>query len=61
MRPTAIHRGFHLDEVRYEIRGPCPPCALEAARHVVLQLNTGNQGRFGFRAPAPASKRTATR
>jgi|GEM_PF-3663393 len=40
MRPTAIHRGFHLDEVRYEIRGPCPPCALEAARHVVLQLNT---------------------
>ena len=54
MRQPAIHPSFHLDEVRYEIRGALTrrARALEAAGHAVLKLNIGNPGRFGFRAPA---------
>ena len=54
MRESVIHPSFHLDEVRYEIRGALARHArvLEAAGHAVLKLNIGNPGRFGFRAPA---------
>src|SRR5579883_199141 len=43
-----------LAQVRYEIRGALAQRAreIEAAGHVVLKLNIGNPGRFGFRAPA---------
>src|SRR5690242_21209829 len=53
MRQPAIHPSFHLDEVRYEIRGALTrrARALEAAGHAVLKLNIGNPGRYGFRAP----------
>jgi alanine-synthesizing transaminase len=54
MRPSTIHPGLHLAEVRYEIRGALARRAreLEADGHEVLKLNIGNPGRFGFRAPA---------
>ena len=54
MRESVVHPSFHLDEVRYEIRGALArhARALEAAGHAVLKLNIGNPGRFGFRAPA---------
>jgi alanine-synthesizing transaminase len=54
MHQPAIHPGVHLGQVRYEIRGALArrARALEAAGHVVLKLNIGNPGRFGFRAPA---------
>jgi alanine-synthesizing transaminase len=54
MRTTPVHPGFHLAQVRYEIRGALArhARALEAAGHAVLKLNIGNPGRFGFRAPA---------
>jgi len=54
MRTPPVHPGFHLAQVRYEIRGALArhARALEAAGHAVLKLNIGNPGRFGFRAPA---------
>ena len=54
MRTSSVHPGFHLAQVRYEIRGALTrhARALEAVGHEVLKLNIGNPGRFGFRAPA---------
>ncbi len=42
-----------LSEVRYEIRGELArrARALEAQGHVLIKLNIGNPGAFGFRAP----------
>ncbi|MEN1973151.1 aminotransferase class I/II-fold pyridoxal phosphate-dependent enzyme [Luteimonas sp. MJ204] len=42
-----------LTEVRYEIRGELARRAreLEAEGHVLIKLNIGNPGAFGFRAP----------
>jgi alanine-synthesizing transaminase len=53
--PTSIvHPSFHLADVRYAIRGALARRAreLDAAGQTVVKLNTGNPGRFGFRAPA---------
>lgn len=54
MSPSVIHPSLHLADVRYAIRGPLAHRAreLDAAGQTVVKLNTGNPGRFGFRAPA---------
>ena len=43
----------HLDDVKYEIRGPLARRAyqLEQEGYDVIKLNIGNPGAFGFRAP----------
>jgi alanine-synthesizing transaminase len=43
----------HLDQVRYEIRGPLARRALELEKsgHEIIKLNIGNPGAFGFRMP----------
>lgn len=43
----------HLDDVRYEIRGPLARRAerLEQAGYEIVKLNIGNPGAFGFRMP----------
>lgn len=48
-----IRRARHLDDVRYEIRGPLARRALELERqgYEVIKLNIGNPAQFGFRTP----------
>ena len=50
--PT-FRRAQHLDNVRYEIRGPLARRALELERQgfEVIKLNIGNPAPFGFRTP----------
>jgi alanine-synthesizing transaminase len=55
-RPMPLPRlapSSHLDQVRYEIRGPLARRALELekAGHEIIKLNIGNPGAFGFRMP----------
>ncbi len=52
MRKIAPAR--HLENVRYEIRGPLAQRAaeLEKRGHEVVKLNIGNPALFGFRTPA---------
>ncbi|HEX7348179.1 MAG TPA: aminotransferase class I/II-fold pyridoxal phosphate-dependent enzyme [Rhodanobacteraceae bacterium] len=54
MSASSIQPSQRLAEVRYAIRGPLARRAreLDAAGQTVVKLNTGNPGRFGFRAPA---------
>jgi alanine-synthesizing transaminase len=48
-----LRRAQHLDNVRYEIRGPLAHRALELERqgHQIIKLNIGNPAPFGFRTP----------
>lgn len=50
---TPLRRAQHLDNVRYEIRGPLAHRALELERqgHKIIKLNIGNPAPFGFRTP----------
>lgn len=50
---TPLRRAQHLDNVRYEIRGPLAHRALELERqgHAIIKLNIGNPAPFGFRTP----------
>ncbi|MGY1458643.1 aminotransferase class I/II-fold pyridoxal phosphate-dependent enzyme [Luteimonas sp. A534] len=52
-----------LSEVRYEIRGELARRAreLEAQGHVLIKLNIGNPGAFGFRAPEHLQRAIADR
>lgn len=54
MSSSIVHPSSRLADVRYAIRGALARRAreLDAAGHEVVKLNTGNPGRFGFRAPA---------
>lgn len=51
--PPTLRRARHLDNVRYEIRGPLARRALELERqgHEIIKLNIGNPAPFGFRTP----------
>ena len=51
-QPT-IRRAQHLDNVRYEIRGPLARRAHELERQgfEIIKLNIGNPAQFGFRTP----------
>ena len=51
---TPVRRASHLQDVRYEIRGPLARRALELERqgHEIVKLNIGNPAQFGFRTPA---------
>ena len=53
MRKPAITVGRHLEQVRYDIRGPLSRRAheLEAQGRTILHLNIGNPALFGFRVP----------
>jgi alanine-synthesizing transaminase len=53
MTPPRLVTSTHLDQVRYEIRGPLARRALELekAGHEIIKLNIGNPGAFGFRMP----------
>jgi alanine-synthesizing transaminase len=53
MPPPRLAPSSHLDNVRYEIRGPLARRALELekAGHEIIKLNIGNPGAFGFRMP----------
>lgn len=48
-----FRRAHHLENVRYEIRGPLARRALELERQgiEVIKLNIGNPAPFGFRTP----------
>jgi alanine-synthesizing transaminase len=48
-----IRRAHHLDDVRYEIRGPLARRAHELERQgfEIIKLNIGNPAQFGFRTP----------
>lgn len=51
--PATLRRAHHLDNVRYEIRGPLARRALELERQgfEIIKLNIGNPAPFGFRTP----------
>ena len=51
--PAILRRAQHLDNVRYEIRGPLARRALELERQgfEIIKLNIGNPAPFGFRTP----------
>jgi alanine-synthesizing transaminase len=51
--PPRLAPSSHLDNVRYEIRGPLARRALELekAGKEIIKLNIGNPGAFGFRMP----------
>jgi len=51
--PATLRRAQHLDNVRYEIRGPLARRALELERQGfdIIKLNIGNPAPFGFRTP----------
>jgi alanine-synthesizing transaminase len=48
-----LNASHHLDNVRYEIRGPLARRAemLERSGYEITKLNIGNPGAFGFRMP----------
>jgi alanine-synthesizing transaminase len=48
-----LRRAHHLENVRYEIRGPLARRALELERqgYEIIKLNIGNPAPFGFRTP----------
>jgi alanine-synthesizing transaminase len=50
---SLIRRAKHLNDVRYEIRGPLARRAYELERqgYEVIKLNIGNPAQFGFRMP----------
>lgn len=51
--PATLRRAHHLENVRYEIRGPLARRALELERQgfEIIKLNIGNPAPFGFRTP----------
>ncbi|MEN9578881.1 MAG: hypothetical protein RJA70_1890 [Pseudomonadota bacterium] len=53
MTQSPLRASEHLQEVRYEIRGPLARRAeqLEKAGNEIIKLNIGNPGAFGFRMP----------
>lgn len=53
MTPPTLTASRHLQDVRYEIRGPLARRALELERagYEIIKLNIGNPGAFGFRTP----------
>ncbi|GAA3924536.1 aminotransferase class I/II-fold pyridoxal phosphate-dependent enzyme [Luteimonas lutimaris] len=53
MSPPSLKTRERLSEVRYEIRGELARRAreLEAGGRILIKLNIGNPGAFGFRAP----------
>ena len=47
----------HLEQVKYEIRGPLArrAYAAEHAGYDIVKLNIGNPGAFGFKCPTPCA------